>query len=125
VCAPEVYSQSDKADEERRGIVRWLRPEFQNPTGSAAAAQGALALPAAAAPTPGKKATPKRPPWPKGLAEQARAVRSALQSRGRAATAEELARTFTRAPVDKVADLLDTLATLGQARSAGEGRFVA
>jgi hypothetical protein len=118
-----VALNAERADEERPGIVRWLRPDFQNPTGSATA-QGALALPAAA-PTTGKKPTAKRAPWPKGLAEQARAVRAALQSRGRPTTPEELARTFTRAPAEKVADLLETLATLGQARAAGEGRFVA
>jgi hypothetical protein len=93
----------ERAGEERRGIVRWLRPEFQNPTGTASA-QGALALPAAARAS-GKQPAAKRPPWPKNLAEQARAV--------------------TRAPIDKVADLLETLATLGQVRAAGEGRYVA
>ncbi|HEY2586372.1 MAG TPA: hypothetical protein VGI81_11465 [Tepidisphaeraceae bacterium] len=116
-----VALNAERADEERRCIVRWLRPDFQNPTG-----KGALALPAtAAAPPATKKATAKRPVWPKGLAEQARAVRAAHQSRGRPAAAEELARVFTRAPADKVTEPLETLATLGQARATGEGRFVA
>ena len=48
---------AERAEEERRGIVRWLGPEFQNPTGSAQT-QGTLALPAtnpAAKSKPAKK----------------------------------------------------------------------
>ena len=36
---------AERAEEERRGIIRWLGPEFQNPTGSAQT-QGTLDLPA-------------------------------------------------------------------------------
>ena len=35
---------AERAEEESRGIVRWLGPDFDNPTGSAAA-RGALAPP--------------------------------------------------------------------------------
>ena len=42
-----VALNAERADEERRGIVRWLRPEFQNP-GGAATTQQTLALPDAA-----------------------------------------------------------------------------
>jgi hypothetical protein len=40
-------------------------------------------------------------------------------------TASELARTFAGARADKVAELLETLASLGQARPADGGRFAA
>ena len=115
-----VALNAERAEEERRGIVRWLRPEFQNPAGSAQT-QGTLALPAAQPAAKAKAA--RKTPWPKTLAEQARAVRAALQSRAQPATAAELAKSFTGAKADKVAELLETLATLGQARSAGEGKF--
>lgn len=123
-----VALNAERAEEERRGIVRWLRPEFQNPGGKATQQQGSLALGGVDAAKPGKAGKPaaaKRQPWPKGLAEQARAVRAALQTRGKPTTAPELAKSFARAPVEKVSELLETLATLGQARTSGEGRFVA
>ncbi|HSZ54732.1 MAG TPA: hypothetical protein VK797_03680 [Tepidisphaeraceae bacterium] len=117
-----VALNAERAEEERRGIVRWLRPEFQNPSG-AAETQQSLALPVTqklAKPKPAKKT-----PWPKTMAEQARAVRAALQTLAQPATAAEVARTFQGAKAEKVAELLETLATLGQARLAGEGRYVA
>ena len=40
-------------------------------------------------------------------------------------TAEELARRFRGARADRVAELLATLAMLGQARPAGDGRYAA
>jgi hypothetical protein len=117
-----VALNAERAEEESRGIVRWLRPEFQNPTG-ATAAQGTLALPAET-----KLAKPKpaaKQPFPKPLAEQARAVRAALQGQGKPVTAAELAGAFKGAKPDKVQDLLETLASLGQARRVEDGRFAA
>jgi hypothetical protein len=116
------WLNAERAEEESRGIVRWLRPEFQNPTGSAAA-QGALALQAETKPAQPKPA--RKAAFPKALAEQARAVRSALQSHGKPATAAELARTFQGARADKVQDLLETLTSLGQARAVEDGRYAA
>ncbi len=70
-----------------------------------------------------KPAPAAKRPWPKILAEQAQAVRSALASAPAPATPEELARTFSGARTDRVADLLDTLASLGQARRVEDGRY--
>jgi len=42
----------------------------------------------------------------------------------RTAPVKELARTFTRARTDRVADLLETLAALGQARRMDDGRYL-
>ena len=117
-----VALNAERAEEESRGIVRWLRPEFQNPAGTTAA-QGTLALPAETKPAKAKAAA--KPSFPKPLAEQARAVRAALQSRGKPVTAAELARTFKGAKADKVQELLETLASLGQARTVEDGRFAA
>jgi hypothetical protein len=88
-----VALNAERAAEEARGMIRWLRPEFQNPAGGRAAVQVDLGLPpdepaaAAAAPRP----------WPKDLAEQARAVREALAAHAGPATAAQLARAFTTA----------------------------
>jgi len=115
-----VALNAERAEEERRGLIRWLRPEFQNPTG-AAASQGSLGLVPAAAKA--KKA--EKTPWPKSLAEQAQAVRAALAGRSKPATAAELSRGFKGAKPDRVGELLATLAALGQARPVGGERFVA
>ena len=48
-----VALNAERAEEERRGIVRWLRPEFQNPQGAPAATQAAIGLEA-------KKQSPRR-----------------------------------------------------------------
>ncbi|MBL8490530.1 MAG: hypothetical protein JNM82_07100, partial [Rhodocyclaceae bacterium] len=41
------------------------------------------------------------------------------------ATAEALARRFARARADRVADILDTLATLGRAQRLADGAWTA
>ena len=66
-----VALNAERAAEERRGMVRWLRPEFQNPQ-----AGGQTALDSgeeAAAPT--AAASKEKLPWPKALADQAKAAR--------------------------------------------------
>lgn len=62
-------------------------------------------------------------PWPSSLPERARAVRRVLQEAAAPATAEAVARAFRRAPRRDVADLLDTLVELGQARLTERGTY--
>ena len=118
-----VALNAERAAEERRGVVRWLRPEFQNPGGtSTGSVQGELpidAKPAAATAKAAKLA------WPKTLPEQAQAVRAALASRAAPASAEELAKAFKGAKLDRVRDLLETLGALGQVRRLNGERFAA
>ncbi|MCA1614880.1 MAG: class I SAM-dependent DNA methyltransferase [Acidobacteria bacterium] len=126
ILARLVRLNAARAAEERRGRVRWLRPDFQRPDAHAPT-QGALdtgePAPSAAPATAGRQ------PWPKSLPEQARAVRLALNAQPSAVTAAELARTFgaraTPARVRAVEELLQTLASLGQAREVGGGRYLA
>jgi hypothetical protein len=116
------------AAEEKRGLVRWLRPEYQNPGGKilpsplAGEGQGEGEAPDTEAPSP-RSSPPAKLPWPKTLAEQAQAVRAALGSAATPTTPEALARTFQGARSDRVAELLDTLASLGQARRLEYGRY--
>ncbi len=118
-----VALNAERAAEESQGVIRWLRPEFQNPSGHRAATQTTLiAEPEhVAAMTSVKKA---KLPWPKTLPERAQAVRAALAAQRTPVTPELLAKTFLRANVEKVAELLVTLASLGQARELTDGRFV-
>ena len=115
-----------RAAEERRGIIRWLRPEFQNPRPSVAqaATQGGLPIPEELESPETANVGGERQIWPKSLSEQAQAVRQALASRPIGATPEELARSFTRSRADRVAELLETLTALGQARALDDGRYV-
>lgn len=115
-----VALNAQRAAEERGGKVRWPRPEFQNPAGTA---QGAFASEEGEAAQPAATKREKLP-WPTGLAEQAKAVRAALATQGNAVTPEQLAKNFSRAKVDRVSELLETLASLGQVREVEEGRYI-
>ena len=120
-----VALNHERAAEEKRGIVRWLRPEFQNK-----GRETQLELVEGASPKTGKAAKasnpkakkPAKQAWPKALPEQAKAVRGVLTSAETALSADEVARRFTRGNVEQVRTLLDTLVSLGQARADG-GRY--
>ena len=118
-----VVLNAERAAEEAQGVIRWLRPELQNPSGHRAATQTTLIdeTTEELISAPPKKA---KTPWPKTLPERAQAVRTALAAQRTPVTPEQLAKTFLRANVDKVEELLDTLASLGQARELSDGRFV-
>jgi len=113
-----VQLNAERAAEERKGLVRWLRPEFQKPAEGVAAKFGEefAAVPAAAA-KQGKQV------WPKTIPEQARAVRLALAAERGIVTPQQLAKAFTRARVDRIEELLQTLVSLGQARKVGAGHY--
>ncbi|HEX7177470.1 MAG TPA: type IIL restriction-modification enzyme MmeI, partial [Pyrinomonadaceae bacterium] len=115
-----VRLNAERAGEERRGLVRWLRPGFQRPAVGVAAGFGEGFEPAAPA-----KAGEKKQVWPKTLPEQARALRQTLAAQKGVVTPEELARKFTRARVERVEELLRTLVSLGQAREVAAGRYAA
>lgn len=117
-----VALNAERAAEERRGTVRWLRPDFQRPKTGVAARFGEEFEPAAAAAAKKKKGAAK-PAWPKSLPEQARALRQLLASERTAATAAELAKRFTRARTERVEELLRTLVSLGHAREVEGGRY--
>ncbi|MGR3761813.1 class I SAM-dependent DNA methyltransferase [Roseobacteraceae bacterium NS-SX3] len=110
-----VALNHERAEEEARGHVRWLRPDYQNPDGRAAEAKtGKLEI--AAATKAGKA------PWPKTLPDQIAAVREVLEDLGEA-DAETVARTFLRGRAKSVQPLLETLAGLGMAEMTDEGRY--
>jgi hypothetical protein len=109
-----VALNQDRAEEEARGKIRYLRPDYQNPTGvQAQARDGTLALGDA-------PADPKaKPPWPKSMPDQVAAVRDALADLGQA-TPDQVARRFKRARGATVKTLLDGITALGLAEP-GEG----
>jgi hypothetical protein len=120
LCALNVQ----RAAEERNGLIRWLRPSFQHP--EATTTQATLDTGASESGAKPAKAKPAaKLPWPKTLAEQAQAVRAALSATASPADAATLAKTFKSAKIDRLEDILETLASLGQARALPDGRYVA
>ena len=109
-----VALNAERADEERRGIVRWLRPEFQNPSGAVASSQTAIALEETA--PAGEAAARELPEWPKELRDQVSSVRDLFTASGRDRpgwTAQEVARAFRGARRTEVTSVLEALTSLG------------
>jgi len=112
---------AERVAEEKRGRIRWLRPEYQ--TKSKAERRSAQAELELAQPAPkgakGKAAASEAAPkaaWPSDPLEQTRAVRGvadALRENGIALTAENVAKNFVRTPRARVREILQALKTLG------------
>lgn len=132
-----VALNAERAAEEQRGLIRWLRPEFQNPSGGKtiqpeldiepeedeeAADTGKKPKKGA---KPSAKTAEKKTAWPKKLAEQAHAVAQRLQTADKPLTAADLAKAFTKAKEADIAELLETLVTLGKARPVKGDRYAA
>ena len=99
--------------EEAAGLVRWLRPAFQAPAEQRRAGQAAMPVDQAQAVA--------LPAWPARDADRAVALRAALAAApGRPA---DMSRRFQRANATKIRAILETLAALGQARKAADGRY--
>ncbi|WP_026461218.1 class I SAM-dependent DNA methyltransferase [Adhaeribacter aquaticus] len=121
-----VALNKERAAEEARGHIRWLRPEYQNPQGTQQTDMGIETKAKAV------KATAKESLiWPKTLSEQAQAVQRALQLHERPATAEDLYYQFK--PVGKaqqplrlrqIDNLLQTLHGLGLLRKTEQEQYV-
>jgi hypothetical protein len=109
-----VALNAERAEEERRGLVRWLRPEFQNPAGAPAPAERQESI-ALGEPSVPKAAASPAAAWPKELPRQIAAVRD-LVSTTRAQdgwSAAETARAFRGARTKDVKPVLDSLAAVG------------
>ncbi|WP_428309644.1 class I SAM-dependent DNA methyltransferase [Hydrocarboniphaga sp.] len=121
-----VALNAERAAEEARGLVRWLRPEFQNPQHQTAhqdemdvvTEQTDEAVDVVARP----EAKPL--PWPKDTIEQVRAVAEQLAASAAPLSADELAARFSSrgAWKKRLPQLLDMLVALGRAREQG-GRY--
>ena len=112
-----VALNRERALEEAKGQIRWLRPEYQNPDGQAGKAKTSeMDL--------DEVAVADANAWPKALPEQMAAVRAALLAAGQA-NVEDIRSQFKRAQTKTVKERLDTLAALGQAEVLEDGRYAA
>ena len=123
-----VVLNKERAEEEKRGMIRWLRPEFQNPSGAQGGSAEAELLPAQADDdkevTPAKAApTAAKQTWPDSVSGQVQVIRGLLVEMTSTVTAETLARRFTGRKANQISDILETLVVLGQARRV-EGGYV-
>jgi len=115
-----VALNAERAEEERNGLIRWLRPEFQNPSGAKAASQAALAGVESASAGESEegddeeaKPAAKGAPWPKKLPERIAAVRDLVGGSRGAWSVEQTAAAFAGAKRAEVEVVLESLAALG------------
>ena len=129
-----VALHGERVEEEKRGVIRWLRPDYQIPRFAPEQAPTALALDetlkvtgkargkkakggAAADPTVTRELTP----WPATAVEQIGAIGSLVTQQPR--SAEEVAAAFKGARTDLVARHLETLALMGEVSRGPDGRY--
>lgn len=126
-----VALHDERVEEEKRGLIRWLRPDYQIPRFAPEQAAATLALDEtpAAKPKRGKKAkggeAPTAPqakmPWPATVVEQITAITAALAQRPQSAS--ELGAAFAGASSALVARHLETLALMGEIVLSADGRY--
>lgn len=114
---PEVLARlavlnAERAAEERQEVIRYLRPEYQNPSG---VSQDVLMEA-----DPAVVAASQVPVFPKRLAEQSQAVRRALRDSAVPLSAGQVAKLFKGVRAERVEEVLDMLVALGQARETPE-----
>ncbi len=131
-----VALNAERAAEEKRGVIHWLRPEYQvkkeesgirsqKSEAGRVINQSALNLP----PTKAKPAVRKskivnrKLEWPKAQSERVQSIEALLQSGGEPQTAKELASHSKRADAKAIAKILDALTTLGRAHRHAGARY--
>jgi hypothetical protein len=115
-----VSLHGERLEEEKRGVIRWLRPDYQIPRfAPKGAAPSELALvprePAAAS------TVDDRRPWPSTAVEQLAAVSASVAQAPR--SVDEVAAAFSGARKDLVARHLETLAMMGEISLDADNRY--
>ena len=110
-----VALNRERAAEEARGLVRWLRHDYQAPEAAQVAAKPMLEEERALASEANVPLALEPQPWPKGLKDQLAALRAVLLSSARLWTLEDIAQTFKSKGRyrDSIAAHLDLLTDLG------------
>jgi hypothetical protein len=112
-----VDLNSRAADVEKRGIIRWLRPEFQAVGSSGAQPEEPEEGNSANTEAPATKSkNVKQLRWPASIPDQVRLVRGAISNHAGPFNAELLASRFEKKAVKPIVEILETLVLLGQLR---------
>lgn len=114
-----VALNKERAAEEARGLIRWLRPEFQAPDYTAPVTQ-TLDFGEAVAVVPDNVI-----PWPGTLPEQVSAIQQVLATAAHPLAPQDVARAFKGKRAATVRPVLEALAGIGMARRLGDGRYAA
>ncbi len=115
-----VALNHERAEEEKRGLIRWLRPEFQNPSGAREATQESMAgLDTGAYESAAAAEVPII--WPGALPQQLSAVRQVLLASSQQWTMRALTKRFSGAKKKEIERALESLEALGIVVSQGEG----
>lgn len=113
-----VAVHDERVAEEKRGIVRWLRPEYQVPRFRG---PEQVEIPEEAPPEESEVAAESLAEWPSDAIEQLTALRAIVAER--ASSVEEAARRFRGARRTDVAKHLETLEVLGVVSRSEGGRY--
>ena len=118
-----VALNATRAAEEKRGIIHYLRPDYQAKNQKRGGSQKEMVLPEGETKPRARKSAivSRKSAWPKKMAERVQVVEAALHRHG-TATPAELAAQFSRAKPADVAEILETLVTMGRARQQS-GKF--
>jgi len=120
-----VALNKERAAEEARGLVRWLRPEYQIPRLGKKAAGAGEQIEADLGVAP---LAVQRQKWPGDAFEQIRQVREVLVTAQAPLPVEGIAVAFdgrsTEKRRDRIRQVLSTLVATGAARTAGAAFFV-
>ncbi|MCP5390313.1 MAG: class I SAM-dependent DNA methyltransferase [Sphingomonadaceae bacterium] len=119
-----VALNKERAAEEARGLIRWLRPEYQNPPSDDWLDTGSGVKPAK--PVLAAEHVPDNIiPWPGTLPEQVSAVQSILSTAQTPLAPQDVARSFKGKRAATVRPVLEALAGIGMARRLKDGRYAA
>ena len=120
---------AERAAEEARGLVRWLRPAFQNPSGAKASTSEQIEADLGNALTPGPSlgGRGEKRPRPGESPAQVRAVADVLAAARGPLSIEQVAARFSGRGAWKVRlpQLLETLTAIGQAHVTDAGYLAA
>lgn len=119
VLARLVALNRERAAEEAHGVIRYLRPEFQQP-GYAPPVSQTLDLGEATAPLPDNVI-----PWPAELPAQIASVHAILAAASVPLAPQDIARAYRGKRAATVRPVLEALAGVGLARRTGEGKYAA
>jgi hypothetical protein len=119
ILAKLVALNKERSEEEKRGLVRWLRPDYQIPRFAKGVDKQAAKEEGAQVAAELIAAIEQKPSFPSGTVEQTAAIFAALTAASGALDAKGLAAQFkrTKTTEKKVGEVLASLARLGYVTS--------
>jgi hypothetical protein len=109
-----------RASEEKKGVIRWLRPEYQAPESTRREETPSLPIPQAQTQQTKPKAA-ELTPWPKDEAGRIALLMKTLRALGREASTNELAAGIKGASAAKIDRVAQSLAVHGLIRKGDKG----